>query len=237
MSVQLIYMADVFCPWCFGFAPIMGRIAKENPEFPVKVVGGNLISQPLSIADDYAANPGLVDFWKQVEKTVNRSLEGAIQAALTGKEVRMFSPGADEILMALREFAPGNELAQLFYLEDLFFLKGENMFSEASLNETASHWKIPAAKFEKALDSEAAIAATKRNLAEAANLLGEAGSYPSLFVAKDNEAYAVTQGYVHYETAASRLASVLRNLDLEPLKHLGCSFAGDCTTGQANSKR
>ena len=225
-------MADVFCPWCYGFGPVMKQLAEEHPDIPVNVVGGNLISRPMTLADDMAANPGLVEFWKNVEKTVNRPLTGAIEAALTGREVRMYSPGADEILVALREFAPGHELAQLLYLEDLFYLKGEDMFSQESLARTAAHWNIPQGRFENALDSDAALAATRRNLQKAASLLGEAGSYPSLFAVMDNEVYSVTQGFVRYETAAARLESVLRKAGVESPGHLGCSLLEDCTTGQ-----
>lgn len=233
IDTRFIYMADVFCPWCYGFGPIMKRISKENPGIPVNVVGGNLISRPMTLAQDMAANPGLIDFWRSVEKTVGRPLTGAIKAALAGKEIRMYSPGADELLVTLRSFAPGHELDQLLYLEDLFYLKGEDMFSQGCLDEMAAHWKIPAGKFEGALDSDAALEATKRNLAEAARLLGEVGSYPSLFLVKGEAAYVVSQGFVHYEAVASRLAKVLESRDAEPIAHLGCSFAGDCSAGAA----
>lgn len=224
-------MADIFCPWCYGFGPVMKRIARENPEIPVSVVGGNLISRPMTLADDMAANPGLVDFWRSVEKTVGRPLTGAIDAALAGKAIRMYSPGADEILVTLRNFAPGHELDQLLFLEDMFYLHGEDMFAQEGLDRIASQWKIPAGKFERALDSKGALEATRRNLAEASELLGEAGSYPSLFFAKGDEVYAVSQGFVHYETVASRLSSVMKGSGVEPVSHLGCSHAENCTLG------
>lgn len=236
MATRFIYMADVFCPWCYGFGPVIKKIATEHAEIPVNVIGGNLISQPMTLAEDMAANPDLIEFWHNVEKTVNRPLTGAIKAAQSGKEVRMYSPGADEILVTLREFAPEHELDQLLYLEDLFYLKGENMFTQASLDATAAHWKIPAGKFENALDSQGALEATRRNLAEAAELLGDAGSYPSLFLVRDDSVYAVSQGYVHYETAAARLDSLLSNLNIEPVAYLGCSFKGDCTSGKGKQK-
>lgn len=229
---RFIYVADVFCPWCFGFGPIMKRISAENPEIPVKVIGGNLISRPITLAEDVAANPGLVDFWREVEHTVGRSLQGAIDAALAGRQIRMYSPGADEILVELRSFAPGQELEQLLYLEDIFYGQGRDMFSESSLDEIASHWQIPVAKFERALDSDAAFAATKRNLAQAEQLMGEIGSYPSVLLQKDDKIYAVSRGYVHYETVTARLDAAMRDLDIEPVAHHGCSLADGCTAGR-----
>lgn len=236
MNTRFIYMADVFCPWCYGFGPIMKRIAQENPEIPVNVVGGNLVSRPITLADDLNANPDLVDFWKSVEKTVGRPLTGAINAALERKAIRIYSPGADEILVTLREFAPGHELDQLLYLEDLFYLKGEDMFTQEALKEIAAQWKISAGKFDSALDSQVALDTTRRNLAEASELLGEAGSYPSLFLVKGEDVYSVSQGFVHYETVASRLSGIMNDSGAEPVAHLGCSFAENCTVGGGTTK-
>ena len=235
-GTHFIYLADVFCPWCYGFGPIMKKLAAEHPEIPVRVVGGNLISQPMTLAEDMAANPGLVEFWRSVEKTVGRPLTGAIEAAQEGWEVRMYSPGADEILVTLKRLAPGQELDQLLYLEDLFYLKGVDMFAPEALEETAAHWGIPAAKLENALDTEAALAATRRNLADAERLLGEVGSYPSIFLAKGNDIYAVSRGFVRYETVASLLADAMSDMHIEPAAHEGCSFAEDCTAGKGRKR-
>lgn len=235
-GTQFIYLADIFCPWCYGFGPVMKRLAGENPEFPVTVVGGNLISQPMTLAEDMAANPGLVEFWRSVEKTVGRPLTGAIEAARAGREVRMYSPGADEILVTLNHMAPGQELDQLLCLEEFFYLKGRDMFTREALGEIAGRWGIPAHKLENSLDTEAALAATRRNLDEASRLLGEVGSYPSLFLARRDKIYAVSRGYVRYETVSSRLADVLRDLDIAPVGHLGCSFAEDCSAGKSRHR-
>ena len=70
-STLFVYIADVYCPWCHAFAPIMKRIVAENPEIPVLVLGGNLISQPTTLADDVAASNDLVGFWEDVKSHVN----------------------------------------------------------------------------------------------------------------------------------------------------------------------
>lgn len=235
-GTHFIYLADIFCPWCYGFGPVMKQLAADHPEIPVRVVGGNLISRPMTLAEDMAANPDLVDFWRSVEKTVGRPLTGAIEAAREGREVRMYSPGADEILVTLNHMAPGRELDQLLYLEDLFYLKGIDMFAPEALVEIAARWGIPAARLEGALDTEAALTATRRNLAEASRLLGEVGSYPSVFLARDNDIHAVSRGFVRYETASARVADVMRDMDIEPAGHEGCSFAEDCSTGKGRKR-
>lgn len=232
MATNFIYIADVFCPWCYGFAPVMKRLAAEHPDWGVQVVGGNLISRPMTLAEDYAANPGLVDFWREVERVTGRDLSGAIQAALSGRSVRLYSPGADEILVVLRNLAPGHELEQLIELEDMFYGKGEDMFTEEALEAIAKRWNVPASKFESALDQPAALKATEANLAEAAELMGEITSYPSVLLERNGKIDAVSRGFVHYETVASRLESAMRDLGIKPLEHIGASRMGSCTAGK-----
>lgn len=231
-QAHIVYIADVFCPWCYGFAPIMKKLATENPDLPVHVLGGNLISTPMTLREDVAAQPGLTDFWRQVEQTTHRPLTGAIQAAETGADVRLYSPGADEILAALKKLSPGHELDQLIELEDLFYGQGRDLFTEESVDMIAKRWNLPIGSFEKALDQQATYEATERNLREAEELMGEIDSYPSVLLIRDNQIDAVSRGYVHYETVAARLKAARADLGLEKhdsgmkSQHLGCTLYG-----------
>lgn len=231
-GARFIYVADVYCPWCFGFAPIMRRLAAEHPEFPVHVVGGNLISRPMTLADDVERQPGIVDFWHEVEKTTGRSLAGAIRAVENREPMRLSSPGADEILAVLRHFVPGHELEQLIMLEDMAYTDGRDLFTPEARTMMAEHWHIPLAAFERALDDPAALRATEKNLETAAALMGEITSYPSVLLARDDKVDAVSRGYVHYETAASRLDWAMKDMGLEPHETTMCSWRNGCTVGR-----
>lgn len=215
-EAHFVYIADVYCPWCFAFGPIMQRIAKENPQFPVHVLGGNLISQPITLAEDAASSPGLTDFWREVEQTSGRSLQGAINAVETGKDVRLYSPAADEILTCLRQFAPGHELEQLLELENMFYGLGLDLFSDENLVAIARKWNIDPAKFERVLDQQATLDATEQSLARASSLMGEITSYPSVLLVRGNKVDAVSRGYVHYETVQSRLSDAMADMGLAP---------------------
>lgn len=229
VSPQLIYIADVFCPWCYAFMPVMKRLADENPDIPIKVLGGNLISRPITLAEDVAQSPDLVDFWHEVERMSGRSLAGAIGAVETGRDVRLFSPGADEILAVLHQMAPGHELAQLFELEEIFYGQGRDMFTDEALAEIASRWQIDPGKFERAFDKAAAFEATERNLQLAAQLMGEIGSYPSVILRNGELYYPVSRGYVHYETVEARFADAMRELNMNLEDSVFCSLHHGCS--------
>lgn len=232
---RFIYVADVYCPWCFGFAPIMQRLAGEHPEFSVRVIGGNLISRPLTLEEDVRRQPGIVEFWRDVERVTGRSLAGAIRAVENNEPMRLYSPGADELLAVLRAFAPGHELEQLFMLEEMAYTGGKDLFTPESIGGMAEEWNIPVKEFERALDEPAALRATEKNLARASELMGEITSYPSLLLERGDRMDVVSRGFVHYETAAARLDWAMRDLDLAPHEHSGCSLQGGCTLGRHNS--
>ena len=46
---HFLYISDVFCPWCYGFAPVMHRLAAEHPEWPVRVLCGSLVEEPTTL--------------------------------------------------------------------------------------------------------------------------------------------------------------------------------------------
>ncbi|MBD5539245.1 MAG: hypothetical protein HDQ94_04525 [Desulfovibrio sp.] len=232
-EARFIYVADVYCPWCFGFAPIMQRLAAEHPEFPVHVIGGNLISRPLTLEEDVRRQPGIVEFWREVEKTTGRSLAGAIRAVENREDMRLYSPGADELLAVLRHLAPHHELEQLIMLEDMAYTEGRDLFTPEARADMARRWNIPVAEFERALEQPEAVRATERNLEAAAELMGEITSYPSVLLVRGDKVDAVSRGYVHYETVASRLDWAMRDLGLEPQEETAmCSWRGGCTIGR-----
>lgn len=229
-DTHFVYIADVYCPWCYGFAPIMRKLAKSYPQFPVHVIGGNLISRPITLAEDAAASPGLTDFWREVEQTTGRSLAGAIDAVEEGRDVRMFSPAADEILVALKKLVPNHELEQLIEMEELFYGQGRDLFTHETLKEIAVKWKIDAINLEHVLNKDATAAATEKNLAEAAELMGEITSYPSVLLVRGNRVDAVSRGYVHFETVDARMQNAMRDLGIEvPKVGIYCSRHGGCT--------
>lgn len=231
-AMHFVYIADVYCPWCYAFAPIMQRLSAEHPDIPVHALGGNLISKTITLAEDAAQSPGLTDFWREVEHTSGRSLASAIAAVNEGRQIRLSSPTADLVLTALKTLAPGHELDQLVALEDIFYGQGQDIFTDESLASLARRWRISPAALKESMQSPATEKASRAAQAEAAELMGEIGAYPSVFLVRGSKRDAVSRGYVHYETVASRLDDALRDLGADMTPGLTCSWHGGCTVGR-----
>ena len=111
----------------------------------------------------------------------------------------------------------------------MFYGQGRDMFTDEALSEIAARWHIDPKRFESALDQPAAMAATEQNLAMAAELMGEIGSYPSVLLARGGRYDAVSRGYVRYETVAARLADAMRDLGIPLEESHFCSLHNGCS--------
>lgn len=227
-DAKLVYIADVYCPWCYGFGPVMRQISRENPAFPVAVYGGNLMSSPTDLSEYAEKNPGLEQFWLKVEQTTGRSLAGAINALKSKKNIRMYSPGADLILSALNSLAPGHDLSHMLFLEDMFYGQGKGLFSPDSTTEIASHFGMDAATLAETANSTHNRQVTEDNLEITLELMGEITSYPSVLLIRGNKIEAVSRGYVHYETVAKRLEDAMQDLGIDAGQGENCTWHGSC---------
>ncbi len=100
--------------------------------------------------------------------------------------MRLYSPGADAILIALKELAPGNELEQVLMLEDMFYGQGMDLFGDEALEQMARRWNVSAQAIADKTNAPEMQRKVEENLATAAALMGEIGAYPSIFLVRGN---------------------------------------------------
>lgn len=228
---HIVYIADVYCPWCFGFGPIMKSLADAWPQFPIRVIGGNLMARDTNLVEYAAGDSDLYNFWLEVEETTGRSLAGALAALRNHEPIRMYSPGADLILTALKHMVPGNELEQLLLLEDMFYGEGRDLFTADSLEIISRRWNVSPNALKEACNSPTNEGKTAEDLERAAELMGEITAYPSVLLVRGENIDAVSRGYVHYETVERRLQDAMTDLGLEDLTSEYCSWHGNCAFG------
>lgn len=216
-SARMIYFADVYCPWCYAFAPSIRKLASQYPDIPVSVVGGSLISEPTSLPWLRMRETGLDQFWSSAQEETGRPFNGALEALAAQKDVRMDSIGADALFIALSQLAPGNELAQFTEFESMFFEHGIDLFTAETLEKLAAQWRVNANELATLASDPAMRDKAIQEMQAVARMLGGRAAFPTVFVIRGNQEETVSQGYVHYETVAARMEDVLKDLRLEPL--------------------
>ena len=212
--MNLLYLTDVFCPWCYGFAPVMRRLAAEHPELPVRVLGGNLMDEPQTLTGMLEEYPTIREFFARLQETTGQSTEHFRQAleqavAGTGPDLLMHSPAMNLPLAALRHLAPGHELEQMEAFQMAFYAQGRDVM---------------------AAGEQAAIAAAARHdAAEAEEVMGEFLLYPTLYLEHDGQRTLLARGYSDYASVRAKLDDALRGVRESPVAQgAACGLDGKC---------
>ena len=147
-AMNFLYLTDVFCPWCYGFAPVMRRLAAEHPELPVRVLGGNLMAEPQTLTGMLEEYPTIREFFVRLQETTGQTTEQfrlALEqaAAGTGPDLLMHSPAMNLPLAALRQLSPGHQLEQMEAFQMAFYAQGRDVMAAGEQEAIAAAW-LPA---------------------------------------------------------------------------------------------
>lgn len=206
---HFLYISDVFCPWCYGFAPVMQRIASEHPGYPVRVLSGDLVENPTTVDDMVKNHPTMREFFVRLAKTTGQAVgEGFLRRLEPGQgDLLMFSPDMAVPLAALKKLAPGHELEQMEAFQAAFYGEGRDVLSPDVQIQVAG---VDGDAFAQALQDPGIQAAAENEREEALDVLGDFVVYPTLFLETDDgERHVLTRGYADYTIVAAKLASVL----------------------------
>lgn len=206
---HFLYISDVFCPWCYGFAPVMRRIASEHPGYPVRVLSGDLVENPTTVDDMVKNHPTMREFFVRLAKTTGQAVgEGFLRRLEPGQgDLLMFSPDMAVPLAALKKLAPGHELEQMEAFQAAFYGEGRDVLSPDVQIQVAG---VDGDAFAQALQDPGIQAAAENEREEALDVLGDFVVYPTLFLETDDgERHVLARGYADYTVVAAKLASVL----------------------------
>lgn len=225
---SFIYITDVFCPWCFGFAPVMERLAALH-SFPVRVLCGNLVDEPEQTSS--MGTPRLRAFFQRLSDTTGRTLGEDFFRLLEPEHSAVMDSSRSALLMAaLKKLAPGHALEQMETFQNAFYAEGLDVLSLSVQAQVAARWGVTTQDLEKALASDAVSDKARREMDEAEEILGDFVVYPTLFVKTDDgELHAVARGYAPFEDVEARIAEALSSgSSVNGVSSGACGLDGSC---------
>lgn len=185
----LIYVADVMCSWCWGFAPALAAL-EEATGMPVELVQGGLAPGE----QGRPAGPKMTEFlrgcWTQVHEASGQpfAMEG-----LEKPEGWVYDTEPPAMAVAtLRAQAPGEELAFFHRLQEAFYARNIDVTDPASWPALLPDG-IDADTFVAAATGPAAKKAAWTEFIQARKW-GVSG-FPALIVRDGAELALVTQGW------------------------------------------
>jgi putative protein-disulfide isomerase len=190
---RLIYFADAMCSWCYGFAPVIGRIRQTFGEtLPIQLVMGGLrpgTTEPLT--DE--ARSTILEHWGHVEEASGQAFDPSV---LTETFVYDTDPAARAVVL-VRGHDPQMAIDFLERVQRAFYAEARDVTRLDVLAELAAGIGFEAEPFAEALAGEAIKNAAWRDYA-VSQRAGVSG-FPTLVGGPDEEGRfgVVTRGFAH----------------------------------------
>lgn len=225
---SFIYITDVFCPWCFGFAPVMEKLVAKH-SFPVRVLCGNLVDEPEQTSG--LGTPRLRAFFQRLSDTTGRKLGSGFFGLLEESgSVLMDSSRSALLMAALKKLAPGHALEQMEAFQNAFYEDGRDVLALDVQADVAARWGVTAQALSQAFASEAVQKKAQKEMDEAEEILGDFVVYPTLFVKTDDgELHAVARGFAPFDEVEAKIEAALASGEsLNAVSGSACGLNGEC---------
>ena len=205
--MELLYLTDPMCSWCYGFASVLAEVEARLPsKIPVRYVMGGLA--PDSDEPMVESTRAMVQAaWAAVERTT-----GAVfnHDFWTGCEPRRSTYPACRAVLAAASLGAGREV--FLGIQRAYYQEARNPSDLDVLAAIAVEEGLDGQAFQEALSSSAIEAALTSHLAESERVGATVGStgFPTLVLATDSGTHLLTSGYRSWPDLEPRL----RELDL-----------------------
>lgn len=198
-DVELIYVGDPMCSWCWGFAPVLERLDGRY-DVPIRTVVGGLRAGPDARPLDDRLRGFLVHHWQQVHAASGQPFS---DAALKRQGWVYDTEPACRSVVVMRRLAPDLTLGWFTRLQRAFYVEGRDVTDPDVHAQLVAGLDVDRAAFEEQLISEDVRQETSDDFAEARRL-GATG-FPTLLFRDGDEVVTVTRGFVPFDQLEPRL--------------------------------
>ncbi|MCQ0987483.1 DsbA family protein [Jiella marina] len=205
---HLVYFADPMCSWCWGFAPVIDKIAQTYPDLAVRLVLGGLRPFTQTPMDD-AQKATIRDHWRHVEEASGQPFD------YTFFERDGFvydTEPAARAVVAARRIDPARTFALKMRIARAFYAENRDVTQEPILIDLAGEVGLETNAFAFALTDDATREETLADFAVSQSS-GVTG-FPTLVAGPDPDHHdryvAITIGYRPPEFVLPRVSGFLQ---------------------------
>lgn len=221
-DLELIYVGDPMCSWCWGFAPVVESLDGRF-DFPLSVVAGGLRPGPSAEVLDDRLRQFLLHHWYEVEE---RSGQPFNPAGLDRSDWRYDTLVPDTAVVTMRTISPADTMPFFARLQRAFYAEAIDITDPAVYPTLLGEFDVDPDEFVAALASEELLKATWADFS-LAQRLGATG-FPSLYLREDETVYAVTQGYQPFEPLEAGIRGFLEERHPAAVSGLVCEIGEIC---------
>ena len=204
--MNLIYIADPMCSWCYGFGKTLSALLadpRETAPLQLALVMGGLrpyTTEPMA--------PGRADeilgHWKHVNEATG--LPFASDTAMHQDGFVYDTEPASRATVAVRTHWPQHVWRYFKAVQYAFYAEGKDVTRPEVLADIAETMGLPRSNFATAFAAEATREATRQDFAQS-QAWGIRG-FPALVAEADGELHLVAHGYMPEDALRQQLASL-----------------------------
>jgi putative protein-disulfide isomerase len=215
MIFTLIYCFDAYCNWCYGFSPVIRRIAEEykNQLFTEVLSGGMILSEkprPISIMAIYNQQE-----YRDVEKNTGIKFGEDWLWHIFNPDKSDWFPDSEKPAIALcifKEYYPGLQVSFASDLQYALHYEGRDLCDDEAYRHLLEKYAIPAEDFYSKLHHKdyKEKAASEFGLIKQLKVDG----FPTLLLQQTQSRFhLLTRGYADYEIVKEKIDIVLKEIN------------------------
>ncbi len=203
--MNLIYIGDPMCSWCWGFAPVLDAVREQYADkFDFRIIVGGLRPGPQAEPMDDRLRAFLREEWSKIQKVTGQPFDLAF---LDRADFLYDTEPAARAIVAMRHLKPDAEFDFFKRLQRAFYAENTDISDPSRCRNLAEELGVDGAAFAARMASDEIIEATHRDFEEA-QAIGVRG-FPSLVVEADGAYGLVTYGYRTLDPIRAALDHVL----------------------------
>ena len=214
MKPVLIYCYDTYCGWCYGFSPVIKKIADEyKDKLETDVLSGGMIlpEKPTHIS---AMAPYIQKAYKTVEELTGIKFGEGFLWHIFNYEDSDWYPNSEKPAIAMcifKEFYPNRAVEFASGLQYALNYEGRDLTDDEAYMHLLEKYSIHPEVFYDRLNSEEYKEKAYYEFALVKQL--QVTGYPTVLLqASETKFYLLAQGYTEYETLKKTMEKVLSDL-------------------------
>ena len=207
----IIYCYDAWCGWCYGFSPVMKRIAEEyGDKLSFEVLSGGMIimdkPRPVSAMAGYIQKA-----YKVVEERTGIQFGEDFLWHIFNPDKSDWFPDSEKSAIAMcvfKEYHPDKQVAFASDLQYALNYEGRDLTDDEAYRHLLEKYQVPAEEFYSKLKDETYKEKAQYEFALCRQL--QVTGFPAVLIQiSETKFWVLAKGYTDYDTLKQRLESVL----------------------------
>jgi putative protein-disulfide isomerase len=218
-ELELVYVADPMCSWCWGFAPVIEKV-EASFVMPMRIVIGGLRpgerAEPIDRIREFVSH-----HWTQVALVSGQPFD---HAGLDRDDWMYDTLMADTAVVTMREVAPHETRRFLDAVQRAFYSHRIDVTDPEVYRGLVAGFPVDPDEFVNQIGSAEMRATTEQDFLEA-QWLGVTG-FPTLLLRDGASTLPISYGYAPFETVAGRINGIIEKNHPDDAAGLVCDLKG-----------